>query len=85
MNAFPSLDFIVCNGDAVDGTGFRSGGSEQLTTDTNVQAEMASWILRRYMGKDTDLLMTYGTPYHTGEVSDVEALIAHDCNAKEPT
>jgi len=83
MNDLNGLDFIMCNGDAVDGTGFRSGGSEQLTTDTNVQAEMASWILQRYMDKKTELLMTYGTPYHTGSVSDVESLIAHDCNATE--
>jgi len=83
MNSFPELDFLICNGDAVDGEGYKTGGSEQLTTDTNVQAEMASWTLRRYMAKQTKLFMTYGTPYHTGSVSDVEALIAHDCNATE--
>ncbi len=83
MNDIGAMDFIICNGDAVDGTGFRSGGSEQLTTDTNIQAEMASYILQRYMGRETKLLMTYGTPYHTGSVSDVESLIAHDCNATE--
>lgn len=76
-------DFIICNGDAVDGSGQRSGGSELITTDTNVQAEMASYILQRLMGEGTKLFMTYGTPYHTGIVSDTEALIAHDCNAEE--
>lgn len=80
---FTNLDFVFCNGDAVDGEGYRSGGSEQLTTDTNAQAEMASFILQRLMGRDTKLYMTYGTPYHTGSTSDVESIIAHDCNATE--
>jgi hypothetical protein len=76
-------DFIIANGDLVDGTGHRSGGSEQITTDTNVQAEIASYIIQRYMTKNTKLYITAGTPYHTGETSDVEALVAHDCNAAE--
>ena len=76
-------DFVVCNGDAVDGNGYRSGGTEQISTDPQVQAEIASYILKRYMSKGTKLYMTYGTPSHTGTDSDTENLIAHDCNATE--
>jgi len=83
MNALPALDFMFCNGDAVDGTGHRSGGSEQITTDMNIQSEMASYILSRYSNRDTKIYMTYGTPYHTGIVSDAEYNIAKDVNAEE--
>lgn len=83
MSKLSALDFIICNGDAIDGDGRKSGGSELLTTDTNVQAEIASFILKRYMTRKTKLYMTYGTAYHTGSTSDTEALIAHDCNAQE--
>ena len=83
MNALPSLDFIIHNGDAVDGDGGRSGGSELITTDVTVQAEIASYILQRYMARKTKLYMTYGTPYHTGSIFDTENLIANYCNAEK--
>jgi hypothetical protein len=67
-------DLVVCNGDAVDGDGRRSGGTEQLTTDPIEQAEWATAALKRFRGKQ--YMMTYGTPYHTGVKADYEDIIA---------
>lgn len=82
MLSLPKLDFMIANGDMVDGRGEKSGGSEQITTDTNKQAEMASFVLKRYMSRKTKLYMSYGTGYHTGTVSDTEDLVAQECKAE---
>lgn len=76
-------DVLIVNGDAIDGKGKRSGGTEQITTDMTTQADMACNIIKTVMGRNTKLLMTYGTPYHTGDEEDFESLVAHECNAKE--
>ncbi len=76
-------DVLIMNGDAIDGKGKRSCGTEQITTDVNTQADIACHVIKRCMGKKTKLLMTNGTPYHTGDGEDFEDLIAHECNATE--
>jgi len=68
------IDLCVLNGDAVDGDGKKSGGTEQITTDPQEQAEWAIDILKGLGAKQ--YLMTYGTPYHTGIVHDHEDIIA---------
>jgi hypothetical protein len=83
MATLGELDVLICNGDAVDGDGYRSGGTEQVSTDPTVQAEMATYILQRYMSRKTKLYMTYGTPSHTGTMFDTEGLIAKDCGAEK--
>ena len=81
MSKLPNLDFILANGDLVDGKGEKSGGIEQLTTNTQEQAEMASYILKRLSCRKTKILMARGTPYHTGKDDDTEDLVAHDVGA----
>jgi len=83
MAKLGKLDVLICNGDAVDGDGHRSGGTEQISTDPTVQAEIATYILQRYMSRKTKLFMTYGTPSHTGTLFDTEGLIARDCGAEK--
>ena len=58
------VDFVIFNGDAIDGSGSRSGGTELITTNLFEQAEMAAqclaiWNARTY-------IMSYGTDYHVG-------------------
>lgn len=72
-DCFP-IDIVVFNGDAVEGSGTRSGGVELLTTDRNEQARMATECLKEAKAKQ--YVFIAGTPYHTGEAEDFEAQIA---------
>jgi len=75
------FDVVLMNGDAIDGKGDRSGGTEQITTDREEQAEMAVAAIRPALSKKTRLVMTYGTAYHTGKDEDWESLVASDLGA----
>ena len=71
---------LVCNGDAIDGKGTKSSGTELITTDLEEQSKMAEIALLRAKAKH--IVMTYGTGYHvspTGE--DWEDIIARNVNA----
>lgn len=74
-------DLVVMNGDAIDGPGFRSGGTELITTDRQEQVEMACSAIKTAMVGSPKLVMTYGTGYHTGDQEDWENDIAKDLNA----
>ncbi len=65
---------IVLNGDAIDGKGDKSGGTELISTDRRVQCEMAAQAIRR-SGAVSRLLL-YGTGYHVGDDEDWEAVLA---------
>ena len=82
LRRFKPFDLVVVNGDAIDGKGDRSGGTEQITTDREEQCDMAKVCIRRALSKGTKLVMTYGTPYHTGVDEDHEGTIARDFGAK---
>ena len=70
-------DVVFLNGDAIDGNGHRSGGTEQLTTDRQEQAKIAKVCLRPAMNWNPrpKLVCTYGTAYHTGDAEDFESEI----------
>jgi hypothetical protein len=74
------FDVCLCNGDAIDGKGERSGGTEQLTTDRKQQKDMAIEILEYIDAKE--YIFTYGTPYHVGKEEDWEKLIADHFDAQ---
>lgn len=74
-------DIMLINGDLIDGDGYRSGGTEQITTDRVEQAEMAVVAARVGVSKKTRVACTFGTASHTGQAEDFEALAAHDLNA----
>lgn len=75
------IDVLIVNGDAVDGKGTRSGGTELLTTDRDKQADMAAVaILEAEAGK---VFMSYGTPYHTGTDEDWENAVASEVGAEK--
>ena len=70
-------DILVCNGDAVDGPGHRSGGSELLVPALAKQAEMAAECI--LAAKADRVVLTYGTAYHVSDQAgniDLEDLVA---------
>ena len=68
------LDRLVINGDAIDGKGEGSGGTELLTTDRHEQCKIAAECINRIDRKKT--LLIRGTPYHTGKGEDWEDILA---------
>lgn len=76
------FDVIVVNGDAIDGKGARSGGTELITSDRHEQVQMAAQaILRAPKAKGCKTILTYGTAYHTGDGEDFENALADEVNA----
>ena len=74
------IDILVCNGDAIDGKGYKSGGTEQITTDRNQQVVMAQECIE--LAEANEIVMTHGTPYHTGGEEDYETPLAKALGAQ---
>ena len=74
------VDILVVNGDAIEGKGYRSGGTELITTDRNVQCDMATEVIN-FIDADR-IFMTAGTGYHTGDNEDWEEQVAKNVNAE---
>ena len=74
------IDHCIVNGDCIDGTGSRSGGTELITTDRNTQIDMCLKCLRHVGARDYVIIR--GTPYHTGEIEDLEDIIAGQLQCK---
>jgi len=68
------IDRLIFNGDAIDGKGKKSGSSEQATADRVEQCDMAAECINFVKAKK--VIMTYGTPYHTGQEEDWEDVVA---------
>lgn len=82
VNTLKELQPIYClcvNGDLIDGSGDRSGGTELLTTDREQQSNMACECIKVANAKH--IRITYGTAYHSGIAEDFENLVAKDVNA----
>jgi len=73
----------IVNGDAIDGSGKRSGGTELITTDRSEQADMAMAALK--VVKAPNWVFTFGTPYHTGTEEDYETRLAEWMDAQSWT
>lgn len=74
------LDAAFILGDMIDGTGYRSGGTEQITTDRTKQGEMAVKALS--LIKADKMVMVFGTPSHTGDAEDFEIDVAKEMKCK---
>ena len=86
LKTYGPFDFGFSNGDMIDGPGGRSGGTEQITTDREEQADMAIEVhdqVRRYARKGFEWVGTFGTSYHTGEQEDWESIIAERAGFKK--
>jgi hypothetical protein len=76
-----NVDLLIVNGDLIDGRGERSGSTELITTDRHKQCDMAVAALNIIKTKNT--VITYGTPYHTGEQEDFEKDVAKEIGASK--
>ena len=74
IDSLKPIDRLIVNGDAIDGKGERSGGSEQLRADRNEQCKMAAYAIDYAKAEKVGLI--YGTPYHTGTDEDWEYTIS---------
>jgi hypothetical protein len=75
------IHLLIVNGDAIEGKGFRSGSSELITADRQEQCQMAIECIIQWNAKN--ILMTYGTPYHTGYGEDWEETVALRVGARK--
>jgi len=74
------IDWLICNGDAIEGKGPRSGGTELITSDRSEQIDMAGECLSIVNAKT--IRLTRGTPAHTGQEEDWEDQLAKHLNCK---
>lgn len=81
VEALKPFDAAFWNGDMIDGKGRRSGGTEQITGDRVEQCDMAAQCIEVVGAPEN--IMTYGTPYHTGEDEDWEDLVAEKVGARK--
>lgn len=78
--ALQPIDCLVVNGDAIDGKGERSGGTELLESDRGKQVEIAAECIK--IAKAKKIYIISGTPYHTGRDDDYEAILADRVGAE---
>lgn len=68
------IDVLIVNGDAIDGKGPKSGGTELITSDRNEQCRMAVECIKYCEAKK--IVCIAGTAFHTGAEEDFEEQIA---------
>jgi predicted nucleic acid-binding Zn-ribbon protein len=74
-----TIDYLLVNGDCIEGKGEHSGGTELITADRDEQADMASNAIGHIPCKK--IYMTYGTPAHAGKEEDWEKKVADKVEA----
>lgn len=79
IDSLKPIDTLVVNGDAVDGKGDKSGGTELITLDRLEQASIAAECILRAEAKK--VVIIYGTPYHVGSSEDFEMAVAEKVDA----
>lgn len=79
LEALQPINTLVVNGDAIDGKGERSGGTEQYEMDRHVQALLAAQCIREARAEKVFIIR--GTPYHTGRDEDFEDTVASEVGA----
>jgi hypothetical protein len=79
MELLHPIDLLIVNGDCIEGKGERSGGTELIEADRTEQAKMAVRCIEE--ARAEKIVITYGTPYHTGVTEDFEMQVADGVNA----
>lgn len=79
VDALKPIHLLIVNGDCIDGKGKKSGGTELITADRTEQITMATEAIK-YV-EAANIVMSYGTPYHTGKLEDWEKEIAEKVKA----
>lgn len=75
------IDYLVLNGDMLDGSGKINGGVELITTDRSQQIEIAKEVIEYTNVVGKNIFMTFGTAYHTGKEEDWEKVLADKLGA----
>ena len=81
IEALKPIDYLIVNGDTVDGKGFKSGATELLTADRVKQTDMAADSINE--AEAGVILMSHGTPYHVGQSEDWEDEVASKVGAHD--
>ena len=76
------IDVTVHNGDAIDGKGHKSGGTEIIEHDRSKQVDMAKTFLASLNTRE--IRLTYGTAYHTGDGEDFEDTLSERLGCPKP-
>jgi hypothetical protein len=76
VRRYRPVDLLICNGDAIDGRGERSGSTELITVDRHEQVEIALGCLQQWRAPRN--LFTRGTGYHVGNAEEFENLLARE-------
>lgn len=82
IKKYGPFDLLFHLGDNIDGQGHKSGGTELINSDPNIQCEIATMCIEAANVTGSGIVMVYGTPYHTGNISDFENIVAGNVNAK---
>lgn len=81
IQALRPVDILLVNGDCIDGRGERSGGVELITGDRSEQCEIAAAGIEAWGART--VILTRGTPYHTGDKEDWEDVLFRRLRAKK--
>jgi hypothetical protein len=79
LKSLEPINHLLFLGDAIDGDGKKSGGTELITTDRQEQSDMAVECInqvRCYASKKYSIVGVFGTGYHTGNQEDWENRVA---------
>ena len=74
LEALGSVDFVVVNGDAIEGRNAEAGGSGLLTIDRLEQCEIAAHYIKKIVYRN--LYIVKGTKYHVGKEESWEDVLA---------
>lgn len=73
------IDYLIIDGDIVDGVARASDGKDVWTTDIDDQVTAASDLVKQI--DYSKLLVAYGSPYHTAENLNADQVFAKQMNA----
>lgn len=73
------FDVLIVNGDCIEGKGERSGSTELITADREIQTDIAADAILSPQARA--IYMTYGTPSHVGKEEDWEEVVKRKVGA----
>jgi hypothetical protein len=80
LKPYRPINILLLNGDAIDGKGEKSGGTELIVSDRNAQCRIAMDVIEFI--DPSVIRMSYGTNYHVGVGEDWEDVLAEMAGAK---
>lgn len=73
LESLQPIDTLIVPGDAIDGKGSKSGGTELITSDRRIQVQMAAQCIKE--AKAARIYIIVGTPYHVGDEENWEEVL----------